>query len=381
MGDPNKVGVSPNAPRQQRPVQRPRDIGTGGGVQGIPATNFSNNGGPRVPTPNPSPNPFAFQQNLAGQNFLDNVAFGQQTGQGNPIFGQALDTIFNSNGASNSLSSAQAAANSLPSINFGAIQPNFNLGSNIGVDPVSLISQGQSQQAIDRLLNGGSVFDAFDPSNPLSQRLDDITNRSLDAVSQRLGEERDDALQFASARSAATSPSLLSSSQNLNRQDEIIRNSLNDFTLQALGFERQNIDTLGNLAFQDLQLGSNNAVQVLSGALQQAGMNQETASRLAITEIQKLQALEQERIRAAANLQGANISANASLLGQGLQNQSQNNAAQINAASNLLGLGQSGFQNTINNATNASLLPVTIPQSVLSGLPGTGSQSSSSKNI
>ena len=252
----------------------------------------------------------------------------------NPVFSQALNNIFNPSATGFNFNSSSGGNVATP-----------DLGTVIG-DPAA-------QQALDQLLNRPSLFDDV-TGGPIVDRIDELTNQQLDAVSSRLASERADALDAANANLAAGG--LLSSNQVFRAQEEIIGNSLDDFTLQALDFSRDNIKVLSDLAMRDAQLGTQSAQAVLQGALQEMGINANHAAQIAKINADR-----------AVSIQAAQI-----------QSQTQLALGQQSAGLNLLELGQQDFQSGQQNQLGIASQPLDILTALATGGPTLGSSTSSS---
>ena len=293
-------------------------------------------------SPSPSPGSSPGAGNLPGTilpNFGDLEAlagdkfFNSLTGDNvNPVFSEALDNIFNP---------------SAPDSNI-----NYSPGDDVAIPDLGTVVGGPAtQQALDQLLNRPSIFDDV-TGGPIVDRIDELTNQQLDAVSGRLASEREDALDDANSNLAAGG--LLSSNQVFRAQEEIIGNSLDDFTMQALDFSRDNIKVLSDLAMQDAQLGTQSAQAVLQSALQEKGINADLAAQIAKINADRVVAIQAAQI----------------------QSQTQLMLGQQSAGLDLLNLGLDDFQFGQDNQLDIASLPLELLLQMATGGPTVGTSTS-----
>ena len=217
---------------------------------------------------------------LAGDKFFNSLG----GDNANPVFSEALDNIFNPSAPDFGAIRSSITPLADPTIALTSQGPsdfdiNYSPGEDVATpDLGTIVGDSATQQALDQLLNRPSLFDDVS-GGPIVDRIDELTNQQLDAVSGRLASERADALDAANSNLAAGG--LLSSNQVFRAQEEIIGNSLDDFTLQALDFSRDNIKVLSDLALQDAQLGTQSAQAVLQAALEEKGIDANLAAQIA----------------------------------------------------------------------------------------------------
>ena len=244
------------------------------------------------------------QKNLldvAGTKFFDSLG----GGNANPVFSEALDNIFNPNAPNFGAIRSSITPLADPTIALTSQGPsdfdiNYSPGEDVATpDLGTIVGDSATQQALDQLLNRPSLFDNA-TGGPIVDRIDELTNQQLDAVSSRLASERADALDDANSNLAAGG--LLSSNQVFRAQEEIIGNSLDDFTMQALDYSRDNIKVLSDLAMQDAQLGTQSAQAVLQAALEEKGIDANLAAQIAKTNADRAISIQTAQIQSQTQL-------------------------------------------------------------------------------
>lgn len=289
-------------------------------------------------------------QNIAGNTFFGGLAEGQQEGNINPIFGGALDAI----------SSARQNLDSF--INFGTSGGGGGGLIDAGSLPTNfgdrLITKEQSDQAVEGLLNTPSVFDELG-SGGISDIVAQQTSEFENAQRVRAEKAIDELSERALADIAAQNGGLISSSDVLRTREAIASNVITETEVALQQNSLLNTRFLGELAIQDIALGSKNMEAVLQGALQEKGINASFASAIANANAEIIKSREANRLNAAIA---------ASQLAQG-------------AAVDLLQLGLSDFNNAQSNFLNQANVPTQGLLSLATGFPGISSGSSSSKSV
>jgi hypothetical protein len=392
-----------------------------------PAPVLAPTGGPRIPEPQPSPiSPFPSNQDL-----ITNQAL-------NAIFNPTPNTAFNA-GSAGSLPSLPpiggiSVGNLSPispiqvnpiNTTGGSINPGqFNTLSGATASVPNLITPAQTQQAVQGLLNPASPFDVMS-GGPIVNEINARTNALQEAYrnQQFLNLERG----LETRRSGLAAEGVLSGSDVLRAENELIQGVTNDIAVLEAGMGLENTRYLGDLALRDIENRTNGLAQVLTQSMVQQGIQADIATSnadrisrevIAGQEI-KLQAnlanLQAQTQREIANLDAitrasiATADINARIqLGQ-LEAQTQAKIAQLNAqvqqniamldnaralqlgtlqAQTNLALGQMGagvdvlqlmqqdFQNQQANMLNVAGLPLDL----LGGLAGPLSISSGSSS-
>lgn len=334
------------------------------------------------------------------------------------LYQQAVNSIFNPQPSAAwqmdmsdfpFISGAPTATSMGSSVRASSLDPSqygANLGQNTaaGNIPPDIISMAQTQQAIEGLLNPQSLFDTMS-GGPIVDEINARTNALQDAFRTQQMHNLDEGI--AKVRAQLAADGVLSGSDIINEQFDFTQGVLNDIAVFDSGLGLENMKYLGDLAYQDLIMRSNNLQRVLIESNLQRGMNIEVAVADADRKSREIIAQAEIQVRIAeANLQAqtqaaianAQIGSNASIANA--QIAAQQNMANLDAAKALqlaqlqaqtqlalggqaagvdvLGLMQQDYANQLGNQINTMGLPL----NALAGLGGpVQSTSSSSKSI
>lgn len=316
----------------------------------------------------------------------------------------ALESIFNPqpNQAFADFTSNTPSVNigGVPGVNVQNLNPS-DFGAGLGTNtataqlPDNIISQGQSQQAIEGLLNPTSIFDVLNGGgggiiDQINQRTNSLQEAFRTQQFANLGQAQDQ------IRAQFAADGVLSGSDVINEQARFAEGVLNDIAVFDQGLGLQSTQYLGDLAMQDLQRGSNNLQQILTQAMIQRGMNLDQATaeadRISREAIAQAQIQSQVGIanldaqtRASIAAQQAAVQqsiAQAQIAGQqqlgGLNAQTQLALGQQGAGVDVLGLLMNDFNNQQSNLLGTSQLPLNLAGG-LTGPLNISSQTSSSK--
>ena len=240
---------------------------------------------------------------------------------------------------------------------------------------------------------------------PIVDEINARTNALQDAFRTQQMHNLDEGI--AKVRAQLAADGVLSGSDIINEQFDFTQGVLNDIAVFDSGLGLENMKYLGDLAYQDLIMRSNNLQRVLIESNLQRGMNIEVAVADADRKSREIIAQAEIQVRIAeANLQAqtqaaianAQIGSNASIANaqiaaqQNMANLDASKAlqlAQLQAQTQLalggqaagvdvLGLMQQDYANQLGNQINTMGLPL----NALAGLGGpVQSTSSSSKSI
>lgn len=281
---------------------------------------------------------FTDMMDLAGSSYFDTLvgtdANGNPTvgGEGvNPVLNQALSQAFNPTVNSNIASGV-----------FSQVGGSAGAPMSTELNEPRIISQEDTAWAVDRLKNAPSLFDQMS-GGPLMEQIGDITARQLDAVGSRLDEERTAAIQKSTADLAAGG--LLSSDQLLRSREDIVRASLDDYALQAVGFEKENTMFLAQMAMSDIQTGDRRAEAILQAGLTEQGIRADYAATIAKVNADRLMAVQVAQINTAAQM--------------AMNSQ--------NAAMNLLQLGYNDFAGGIDRQLGVMMKPLDMAMGLATG--------------
>jgi len=224
--------------------------------------------------------------------------------------------------------------------------------------PDAIISQSQTDQATNKLLNPPSVFDTMS-GGPIV----DAINARSDASSAAYTTKMLNTMQL--AQEAAYSNLIagggfVSGSAVQSAQDRITTDIMNDIGVFQATMSLENTRYLGDLAMQDIQNGTNAAAIVLAQAMVQRGQDVESA-------IQQANMITQAAIASAQNQTQASIASAANSTNASIA--TANNTTQANIAGKqlaqsgqlgLLGLGQQDNQFGRNMQYEAAQKPIDI---------------------
>lgn len=213
--------------------------------------------------------------------------------------------------------------------------------------PDAIISEGQTQLAIDKLLNPNSVFDTMS-GGPIV----DIINAKSDAASAAFTEKAMQDLSTATEIALAdftAGGGFISSSAVGEQSSRLARDVMNDVALFEATLSLENTKYLGDLAMQDIVNQTNAATVVLTQAMVQRGQDVQSAIAQAqfITQasIASAQNATQASIATANNQTSANIAGAQlgqqgalGLLGLGLNDSQFQQGLQFEAANKPLDL-------------------------------------------
>ena len=156
------------------------------------------------------------------------------------------------------------------SINAGQFTSNLGQGTATANLPPDILSQGQTQQAIQGLLNPQSIFDIMS-GGPIVDEINARTNTLQDAFRTQQMANMDQGI--AKIRAQLAAEGVLSGSDIINEQFDFTQGVLNDIAVFDAGLGLENTRYLGDLAMQDLTQRSNNLQRILVEANLQRGMN------------------------------------------------------------------------------------------------------------
>lgn len=206
------------------------------------------------------------------------------------------------------------------------------------------------------LMNTPSVFDQMS-GGPIVDEINQRVNAASDAYTNRQMNNLSRATEISLANDMAQG-GLISSSTVMNHREDLAQKVLDDIAVFDATANLDATKYLGDLAMQDIMNQSNNMQSILTAALTEKNINAGYDAQMAATKAQYQ-----------AAIMTANISAQAQMAVASLNSQTQLAMNQQDNALQLLGMGQTDFQNTKTNQLNIGTLPLQL----LAGQGGKGS--------